>query len=105
MSIQPSSRLRPSTFGTFLMLVRNILAPSDADVIPVVAFTALAKAAPIFSLLLVTIVLQNLARQAGDKPDAPRRNRWRRCQGRGRRSSSHWRPRRGEWDCQACGRG
>ena len=61
MSIQPSSRFRPSTFGTFLMLVRNILAPSDADVIPVVAFTAFASAAPIISPLFVMIVLPNLA--------------------------------------------
>ena len=33
MSIQPSSRLSPSTFGTFLMLVRYILPPSEAEVI------------------------------------------------------------------------
>src|SRR6266576_3427945 len=86
MSIQPSSRLRPSTFGTFLMLVRNILEPSDAVVMPVAAFTALANADPIFSPVLVTLVLQNLVRQnlvhqnlvhqAADTLDAPPRNRW-----------------------------
>ena len=53
MSIRPSSRGRPSTFGTLRMLVRNIFAPSVAEVMPVVAFTALASAAPIFSALLV----------------------------------------------------
>src|SRR6266568_211200 len=100
MSIQPSSRLRPSTLGTFLMLVRNILEPSDADVMPVAAFTALARADPIFSPVLVTLALQNLVhqnldrqnldRQAADTLDAPPRNRWHRCRARGRHSSSHW---------------
>src|SRR6476660_3809418 len=71
MSIQPSSRLRPSTFGTSLMLVRYILPPIDAEVIPVVALIALASAAPILSPLpVVMVVLQNLVHQAGGRLDA-----------------------------------
>src|SRR5882757_8254136 len=70
MSIQPSSRLRPSTLGTLRMLVRNILAPIDAVVIPVAAFTALANADPIFSPVLGTFVLQNLVRQNLDRQAA-----------------------------------
>src|SRR5215212_4761965 len=71
MSIQPSSRFRPSTFGTSLILVRYIDAPSLADVIPVAAFTALASAAPIISPLLVMVVLQNLDRQAAGTLHGP----------------------------------
>src|SRR5215212_7588799 len=74
MSIQPSSRFKPSTLGTFLMLVRNILAPNDADVMPVVAFTAFASAAPIIWPLLVMIVLPNPDHPSGDRLRAPPQN-------------------------------
>src|SRR5215204_13513 len=109
MSIQPSSRFNPSTFGTFLMLVRNILLPSDADVMPVVALTAFASAAPIISLLLVMIVLQklvrqNLAHQAGDTPRVPPRNRCRRYRARGRHSSSRWQRRQAVSGCRVAAR-
>src|SRR4029078_4318760 len=100
MWIQPSSRLRPSTFGTSLMLVRYIDAPSLADVIPVVAFTAFASAAPIFSPLFVMIVLQNLVHRAAGTLHGPPQNRCRRCRDRGRGSSSRSPPRRAASGCR-----
>ena len=111
MSIQPSLRLRPSTFGTSRILVRYIFAPSDALVMPVAAFTALASADPTFSPLFVTFVLLGallaaealgptdepcrgfaqagnrkllfgIMRLRADRPDVPPQNRWHRFRDR-----------------------
>src|SRR3954452_4844885 len=103
MSIQPSSRLRPSTLGTSRMLVRYIFGPNAAEVTPVAAFTALARAEPIFSPVLVTLVLQNLVHEAGGTLDAPPRSHGRRCPSRGRRSTPGWRLRPVGRGCRASG--
>src|SRR6185312_11756218 len=63
MSTQPSSRLRPSTFGTSRRLVRYIfVAGRSAAILSAVFLNALPSAAPNFSADEVTIVLPQLAR-------------------------------------------
>src|SRR3982074_2651784 len=72
MSTQPSSRGRPSTLGTLRRLVRYIAEPSlAAGGLPasfMVAFTALAKAAPIFSAFDVMLLSVGWAKA---RPCAP----------------------------------
>src|SRR5205823_4537782 len=72
MSTQPSSRGRPSTFGTLRILVRYIGAPScfaggaffSSLNLSAVRFTAFPSAAPIFSgsqLMIFTLLLSSQA--------------------------------------------
>src|SRR5215208_4222378 len=99
MSTQPSSRLRPSTFGTSLRLVRYILAGGMPSLIfSAVFLNAFPKAAPNNSAFDVMTVLQG-----GDRLHVRRRNLCDRCRARGTHSSSRSRPPQAAPGCRACG--
>src|SRR5262245_22187063 len=98
-STQPSSRLRPTTFGTSRRLVRYITgAGSPSFDLVIVLFTAFPRALPIFSADDVILVLPG-----ADTLDAPLQNRFRRSPIRGRRSSSRWPPLQVALDFRLCG--
>src|SRR5438552_3668297 len=82
MSIQPSSRLSPSTLGTSRRFVRYILGVgTPSRIFAIALFAAFAKAAPIFSACELMLVLR-----VGDRPGAQPRNHCRRGRAHGRHS-------------------